>query len=193
MLTKLQAGWRKHLSAWCTNRLQHSPQWEAVKAMNLARVKNEPNIHVDKSSLMMIALDGTLKFTLLRLNLPLEANSNEGGKSSNACWCRILTPSLLIRQDTGIHSPSNQITSSTMGTGLYLFLFLHQLQFQNWFIMCFFLFLIRISKDIYDVFMSFLFFRETKNGRGMEAPNILSVTICLGQELDLLAMSPHPW
>lgn len=59
--------------------------------------------------------------------------------------------------------------------------------------MCFFLLLIRISKDIYDVFMSFLFFGETKSGRDVEAPNVLSVAICLGQELDLLAMSPHPW
>jgi len=53
--------------------------------MNLARVKNEPNIHVDKSSLMVITLDETLQFTLLRLSVSLEVNSNEGGKSSNVC------------------------------------------------------------------------------------------------------------
>ena len=123
MLTKLQAGWGKHLSAWCANRFQHSLQWEAVKAMNLARVKNEPNIHVDKSSLMVITLDETLQFTLLRLSVSLEVNSNEGGKSSNVCWCRILTPSLLVRQDIGTHCPLDQNTSSTMGTILYLFLF----------------------------------------------------------------------
>lgn len=121
VLTKLWAGWRKHLSAWGANRLQHSPQWEAVEAMNLARVKNETKIHVDKSLLMMITLDRTLKFTLLRLSLSLEANSNEGGKSSNACWCRILTPSLLVRQDTGVHDLLDQITSSTMGTDLVLY------------------------------------------------------------------------
>lgn len=41
--------------------------------------------------------------------------------------------------------------------------------------------------------MSFLFFEETKNGRGLKAPDVLSMNICFGQELGLLVMSPHPW
>lgn len=44
------------------------PKWGKI-----ARVENELNIHVDKSSLMMITLDEILKFTLLRLSLSLEA------------------------------------------------------------------------------------------------------------------------
>lgn len=37
--------------------------------------------------------------------------------------------------------------------------------------MCFFLLLIRISENIYDVFMSFLFSGESKSGRSVEAPS----------------------